>query len=319
MTVAVGTATEYLPCSKLSRSSILSNGLAVYAVTGWEVVLSFLLQLAACLQAYLTACRQTFSCPPQLSWTAAAVARSSRQQPLSAKSNPALLALLTPVPRAISPAAVRKGSALLGPPPPNHHKRLTVVLDLDGTLLRTYPMDQIPAQLRHLPSACCMTYGAPGTTAATTLAVFTRPGCAEFLQRTAAFAELVLFTASSPAYARPLINLIDPTGHLFQGRRLYKDATVRWSGKDGVKDLASLGRDLSRVVLVDDNLFTFLLQPCNGVPCQPYHATRPDHQLLDVILPLLSILASVADVRPVLESRFGLPAWFGSKGYKAGV
>jgi RNA polymerase II subunit A small phosphatase-like protein len=163
-----------------------------------------------------------------------------------------------------------------------------------------------------------MSYGVPGTTAATTLAVFTRPGCAAFLQRTAAIAELVLFTASSQAYAQPLINLIDPTGRLFQRRILYKDATVRWSGKDGVKDLASLGRDLSRVVLVDNNPFTLLLQPCNGVPCQPYHPAQPDHQLLDVILPLVSILASVADVRPVLESRFGLPAWFRSRGYKAG-
>jgi hypothetical protein len=69
-----------------------------------------------------------------------------------------------------------------------------------------------------------------------TLAVFLRPGCQEFLQQLACFAEVVLFTAASPGYAAPLAQLLDPSGQLFRGR-LYGDACTSHSGRRGVKDL----------------------------------------------------------------------------------
>lgn len=42
--------------------------------------------------------------------------------------------------------------------------------------------------------------------------------------------------------------------------------------REHVKDLSCISNDLSRVVIVDNNPFSFLLQPLNGIPCVPFSA-----------------------------------------------
>lgn len=42
--------------------------------------------------------------------------------------------------------------------------------------------------------------------------------------------------------------------------------------REHVKDLSGLSKDLGRIVLVDNNPFSFLLQPLNGIPCIPFSA-----------------------------------------------
>lgn len=77
-----------------------------------------------------------------------------------------------------------------------------------------------------------------------------------------------------------------------------------------------LGRDVRRVVLVDNCLFSFLAQPRNGLPCLPYHGAHVDTQLLSVILPLLRSLSQVGgDIRPLLDNMFRVRQWLESKGY----
>jgi Dullard-like phosphatase family protein len=147
----------------------------------------------------------------------------------------------------------------------------------------------------------------------TTLAVFERPGVRQFLQELSTFAEVVLFTAASSAYAAPLADLLDPQANIFAAR-LYSDACVAAAGREGVKDLAGFGRPLGRVVLVDNSPYSFLLQPANGLPCLPYHGQRGDGQLLGVILPLLRSLAQLGDIRPLLEAKFRVREWLASKG-----
>ena len=55
-----------------------------------------------------------------------------------------------------------------------------------------------------------------------------------------------------------------------------REATSSVRGRDNVKDLGRLNRDLARVVLVDDNAWSFLLQPANGVPAVPYLGSPHD-------------------------------------------
>lgn len=50
-----------------------------------------------------------------------------------------------------------------------------------------------------------------------------------------------------------------------------------------MKDLTCLSKDLCRVVLVDNNPFSFLLQPQNGIPCIPFSTGQPrDDQVVNV-------------------------------------
>ncbi|OIT07945.1 hypothetical protein A4A49_00788 [Nicotiana attenuata] len=91
-----------------------------------------------------------------------------------------------------------------------------------------------------------------------------------------------------------------------------------WEYREHVKDLSCISKDLSRIVIVDNNPFSFLLQPLNGIPCIPFAAGQPhDIQLLEVILPLLKHLSQQKDVRPVLYERFHMPEWFQKHGIPA--
>lgn len=40
--------------------------------------------------------------------------------------------------------------------------------------------------------------------------------------------------------------------------------------REHVKDLSCLSKDFCRTVIVDNNPFSFLLQPLNGIPCIPF-------------------------------------------------
>lgn len=120
--------------------------------------------------------------------------------------------------------------------------------------------------------------------------------------------------------------------------------------REHVKDLSCITKDFGRIVIVDNNPFSFLLQPVNGIPCIPFSAGQPHdtqvtksnhwnllphhtyithcsglnlfffcfvNQLLDVLLPLLKQLSDQKDVRPALYERFHMPEWFQKQGIPA--
>jgi TFIIF-interacting CTD phosphatase-like protein len=63
--------------------------------------------------------------------------------------------------------------------------------------------------------------------------------------------EIIIFTASQSIYAEQLLNVLDPKRRLFR-HRVYRDSCVYVEG-NYLKDLTVLGRDLSRVVIVDNS------------------------------------------------------------------
>ncbi|KAJ6362864.1 hypothetical protein OIU78_003120 [Salix suchowensis] len=192
-------------------------------------------------------------------------------------------------------------------------EKLTVVLDLDETLICAYETSSLPAIIRTQALEAGDVEGKPRINYVT---VFERPGLKEFLKQIGEFADLILFTAGLEGYARPLFDRIDVENRFSQ--RLYRPSTVSTEYREHVKDLSCLSKDLSRVVIVDNSPFSFLLQPLNGIPCVPFSARLPyDEQLLDVVLPLIKNLSLQKDVRPVLYERFHMPEWFQMHGIPA--
>ncbi|CAD7697054.1 unnamed protein product [Ostreobium quekettii] len=182
---------------------------------------------------------------------------------------------------------------------------LTVVLDLDETLVRSYGQDDVPVHLelcRHLARLEVDCGGG------STVVSFLRPGLLEFLARVSRLANVYVYTAGDADYARPLIQMLDADGRFFLGS-LYRDSTVATSVHDHVKDLARLGGDLARTVLVDNNPYSFLLQPDNGLLCESFFGEPGDRHLLEDVLPTLHLLARVPDVRPILRRRYNLAGW----------
>ncbi|WCJ19884.1 hypothetical protein M5689_002154 [Euphorbia peplus] len=205
-------------------------------------------------------------------------------------------------------------------------KKLTVVLDLDETLICAYETSSLPNILRTQATQAGLKWfelecvssdkECEGKPKINYVTVFERPGLAEFLKQLSEFADLVLFTAGLEGYAKPLVDRID-TANLFS-YRLYRPSTISTQYREHVKDLSGLSNDPTRIVIVDNNPFSFLLQPLNGIPCIPFSAGQPhDTQLLDVLLPLLKHLSKQRDVRPVLYERFHMPEWFQKQGIPA--
>ncbi|WVZ98893.1 hypothetical protein U9M48_044263 [Paspalum notatum var. saurae] len=244
-------------------------------------------------------------------------------------------------------------------PSPPPLRRLTVVLDLDETLVCAYDSSSLSATLRaqaieaglHCFDMECISsekaskmplcqwcafalstavfnillrklltqimFGgsqdAEGRQRVNRVTVFERPGLHEFLEQTNEFADLVLFTAGLEAYAKPLVDRID--AHNRFTHRLYRPSTVTTEYGEHVKDLSCLSKDFQRIVLVDNNPYSFLLQPLNGIPCITFSVGQPvDDQLMGTIFPLLKHLSLQKDVRPALYETFHMPEWFQGQG-----
>lgn len=202
-------------------------------------------------------------------------------------------------------------------------KLLTVVLDLDETLVCAYETSSLPPTLCTQASEAGLKWfelecvssdkECDGKPKISYVTVFERPGLREFLKQLSEFADLILFTAGLEGYARPLVDRIDAE-NLFS-RRLYRPSTTSTEYRDHVKDLSCISQDLCRTVIVDNNPFSFLLQPLNGIPCVPFSAGQPhDDQLLEVLLPLLKHLSLQEDVRHALYEKFHMPEWFQKHG-----
>ena len=130
-----------------------------------------------------------------------------------------------------------------------------------------------------------------------------RPGLQQLLESTYKLYELVVFTASMDKYANPLLDILDPAGLI--EARLFRDHCDR-VGTGYSKDLRTLGRDLSQVILVDvrstqNSPDSYTLQPENAIPIRTYIDDEYDTELFKLI-PLLENLATVSDVREGIKA-----------------
>ncbi|XP_016051670.1 PREDICTED: CTD small phosphatase-like protein isoform X2 [Miniopterus natalensis] len=127
--------------------------------------------------------------------------------------------------------------------------------------------------------------------------VLKRPHVDEFLQRMGQLFECVLFTASLAKYADPVADLLDRWG-VFRAR-LFRESCVFHRG-NYVKDLSRLGRELSKVIIVDNSPASYIFHPENAVPVQSWFDDMTDTELLDLI-PFFEGLSREDDVYSVLH------------------
>ncbi|GLD54718.1 CTD small phosphatase-like protein isoform X1 [Lates japonicus] len=110
--------------------------------------------------------------------------------------------------------------------------------------------------------------------------VLKRPHVDEFLQKMGELFECVLFTASLAKYADPVADLLDQWG-VFRAR-LFRESCVFHRG-NYVKDLSRLGRELSKVIIIDNSPASYIFHPENAVPVQSWFDDMTDTELLDLI------------------------------------
>ncbi|XP_027338168.1 probable C-terminal domain small phosphatase [Abrus precatorius] len=152
--------------------------------------------------------------------------------------------------------------------PPSLSPRRTVFLDLDETLIHSKaspPPEHFDFVVRPVIDGEVMDFY-----------VLKRPGVDEFLESLAKKFEVVVFTAALKEYASMVLDRLDR--NRFISHRLYRDSCRNVDGKF-VKDLSEMGRDLKRVVIVDDNPNSYANQPDNAIPIRPFVDDLCDREL----------------------------------------
>ncbi|OWM75370.1 carboxy-terminal domain RNA polymerase II polypeptide A small phosphatase 1-like [Punica granatum] len=154
-------------------------------------------------------------------------------------------------------------------PPLASPTRKTVFLDLDETLVHSKsdpPPEKFDYIVRPVINGERINFY-----------VLKRPGVDRFLQMISEKFEVVIFTAGLKEYASLVVDRLDPKGTMIS-HRLYRDSCKEMDGKF-VKDLSGLGRDLKRVVIVDDNPNCYGLQQENAMPISPFIDNTGDSEL----------------------------------------
>ena len=161
-------------------------------------------------------------------------------------------------------------------PPINEKYKYTLVLDMDETLIYYFFID-IDGML------------------------FVRPYCFEFLKELNEFYEIVIFTAGTKEYADNILNMIDIDNNIFKYRLYRQHATVN-PGNDGYKDLSKIGRDLRKVIIIDNMKQNFRAQPNNGLCIKTWISDINDVQFKDLLKILKDIVIyNINDVRHIIK------------------
>ena len=188
----------------------------------------------------------------------------------------------------------------------NDSTRLTVVIDLDETLIHSR-LDNSQLGFRQEEERkqdvkACDEFTIK-LSDGEVVRVNKRPGLDAFLKTISMQHDVVIFTAGVQAYAEPLVNRLDPDNTIF-AKRLYRDSCTFVRGHY-VKDLSKIGTPMSRTVLTDNNAICFLPQLANGIPISSFF-DDPNDSALTVLQAFLDKLATEPDVRPMLRKSFNL-------------
>ena len=153
------------------------------------------------------------------------------------------------------------------PFPPS--KPYTLVLDLDETLV-------------HVPKG--------------SNSIILRPGLRDFLHSLLPYYELVIFTTGIKEYADQILNFIEIDEKFFSYRLYRQNATI--VNDNYYKDLNKLGRDIKKIIIVDDKKVSMELQEENGIIIKPF-IFNPDYPNEDYILyDLIRVLIRIAKEKP---------------------
>jgi len=165
----------------------------------------------------------------------------------------------------------------------------TLVLDLDETLVHSSLKFNQDADLH-------FSLNVPDV-GSQDIFVKLRPFLNQFLSYASSRFEIVVFTASPNSYANKLLDLIDPT-HSYIDHRLFRNNCHFHQGHY-IKDLEIIGRDLDKIVIIDNSVEAVSFQLQNAVLIDDFYGDQGDQCLLDLI-PLLDILETFIDSRDAI-------------------
>ena len=159
-------------------------------------------------------------------------------------------------------------------PPADPKKIFTLVVDLDETLVH-YVEEENRAYVQ------------------------VRPYADYFLTEMGKYFEIVIFTAAAEDYADIVLNELDKNKSI--DYKLYRKHTEQINGVF-IKDLSKLGRDINKIVIIDNNKDNFSLQPENGLHICSFLGDQNDEELYALSEDLMKIIkGNKKDLRPAVK------------------
>jgi len=190
-------------------------------------------------------------------------------------------------------AQIGKRKALLADQPDTKKGKKTLVLDLDETLVHSSFKN---------PGKKDFTVPVPIDTVVHTVYVNKRPFVDDFLKEVTKYYEIVLFTASLPKYADPLLDMLDTDKTI--DFRLFREHCVQTRNMCYVKDLSCLGRDVKDCIIIDNSAQSYDSHPQNAIPIPSWFSDQQDTELQRLI-PVLMKLKDVENIQSCLNADKG--------------
>ena len=126
-----------------------------------------------------------------------------------------------------------------------------------------------------------------------------RPYADYFLSEMGKYFEIVIFTAAAEDYADIVLNELDKNNSI--KFKLYRKHTEQINGIF-IKDLSKLGRDISKIIIIDNNKDNFSLQPENGLHICSFLGDQNDDELYSLSEDLMKIVNSKKSyIRPIIK------------------
>lgn len=140
--------------------------------------------------------------------------------------------------------------------------------------------------------------------------VHKRPYCDFFLNQVSKWYDIMIFTASMKEYADPVIDWLESSMNEKFKDRFYRNDCILRDGVGYIKDLSTLGKQLSEIIIMDNSPISYAMHVDNAIQVEGWISDPTDTDLLN-LLPLLESLRFTTDVRNVLSLKNGEKAFQG--------
>ena len=136
-----------------------------------------------------------------------------------------------------------------------------------------------------------------------------RMGAEHFITVLSQYCEIVIFTASTKYYCDIVIDGLDCKNLI--DHKLYREYTYDYNGIN-VKDLSKLGRDLTKIIIIDNIEENYCFQPRNGLNIIDFEGDENDKELdfllkdlLDIVsFPGKNVLEELPNIRKNMQKRY---------------
>ena len=175
----------------------------------------------------------------------------------------------------------------------DHNYKYTLVLDMDETLIHFLYQNKANNNIFNFNMMEQNDISKVGM-------FLLRPFTKYFIEKLKDLYEIIIFTNGTKIYCDRIIDLIDPRRENIK-YRLYRSHSINKDNDIYLKDLSLLGRDLSKIIIIDDLKKNYKLQEDNGLPITSWRGDVNDTELRDLI-PILRriVIDKVEDTRKII-------------------